>query len=181
MECYACSNEAARQCRRCARVYCELHGGDLCAECLSPASSLPSFNLYRGSLLALLIGTAVAIWLLVRPPGGDSGGQVIISEVTPTSIVTAVVSTETPVSLTPQATRTPGARTTPTPDATATPAAPAVTEYVVQSGDNLYGIAELFAPPGIAFPDYAVDIAEANGLGDISTAIINPGDVLVLP
>jgi len=177
MECYACSNEAARQCRRCARVYCELHGGNLCAECLNPASSLPSFNLYRGSLLALLIGTAVAIWLLVRPPGGDSGGQVIISEVTPTSIVTAVLSTETPVSLTPQATRTPAIRTTPTPEATATPA---VTEYVVQSGDSLYGIAELFAPAGVSVFDFAQQIADFNGFASVEEPI-QPGQTLAIP
>ena len=178
MECYACRNEAGRQCRRCARVYCELHGGDLCAECLSPASSLPSFNLYRGSLLALLIGTAIAIWLLVRPPGGDGDAQVIISEVTPTSIVTAVLDTPTAADQTPRATRTPAALITSTPAPTATPE---VREYVVQSGDTLLGIAELFAPAGIAFPEYAVAIAEANGLGDINTAIINPDDILVLP
>src|SRR3990172_4538659 len=87
MECYACANQATRQCRRCARIYCELHGGDLCAECLSPASALPSFNLYRGSLLALLIATAVALWLIVRPPGSGDGREVVITQVTPTSIV----------------------------------------------------------------------------------------------
>ncbi len=177
MECYACSNEAPRQCPRCARVYCELHGGDICAECLSPASSLPSFNLYRGSLLALLIGTAVAIWLLVRPPGGDSEVQVIISEVTPTSIVTAVISTETPVSLTPQPTRTPAIQTTATPDATATPA---VTEYVVQSGDSLYGIAELFAPAGVTPFEFAQQIADFNGFTTIDDAL-QPGQTLAIP
>ena len=97
MDCYACSNEASRQCRRCSRVYCEVHGGDLCAECLSPTSALPSFNLYRGSLLALLVGTAIAIWLLVRPPGGgDSPGVIITDLGTPSPIVTEVVDTPVP-------------------------------------------------------------------------------------
>ena len=177
MECYACSNEAGRQCRRCARVYCEIHGGDLCAECLSPASSMPSFNLYRGSLLALLIGTAVAIWLLVRPPGGDGEAQVFISEVTPTSIVTAVLDTPPPASPSPQVTRTPGARATSTPAPTATPE---VREYTVQSGDTLLGIAELFAPAGVETLDFAQQIADLNGFATLSDAIVT-GRVLAIP
>src|ERR1700694_1972257 len=99
MEGYACSNKATRQCRRCARVYCELHGGDLCAECLSPASSLPSFNLYRGSLLALLIGSAIAMWLIVRPPESSSGNQILLSQLTPTTTISQ--GTRTPSSPTP--------------------------------------------------------------------------------
>ena len=177
MECYACDNEAGRQCRRCARVYCELHGGDLCAECLSPASSLPSFNLYRGSLLALLVGTAVAIWLLVRPPGGDGDALVIISEVTPTSIVTAVLDTPIPDGQTPQATRTPGALVPSTPTPTATPE---VQEYVVESGDTLLGIAELFAPAGVEPLDFAQQIADLNGFAAISDPIVT-GQVLTIP
>ena len=177
MECYACSNEAGRQCRRCARVYCELHGGDLCAECLSPASSLPSFNLYRGSLLALLIGTAIAIWLLVRPPGGDGDAQVIISEVIPTSIVTAVLDTPAPANQTPQATRTPRALVTSTPAPAATPE---VQEYVVQSGDTLLGIAELFAPADVEPFDFAQQIADLNGFAAISDPIV-PDQVLAIP
>lgn len=177
MECYACSNEAGRQCRRCARVYCELHGGDLCAECLSPASSLPSFNLYRGSLLALLIGTAVAIWLLVRPPGGGGDALVIISEVTPTSIVTAVLNTPTPANQTPQATKTPRSLVTSTPAPTATPE---VREYIVQSGDTLLGIAELFAPAGVEPLDFAQQIADFNGFAALSDPIVT-GQVLTIP
>ena len=177
MECYACRNEAGRQCRRCARVYCELHGGDLCAECLSPASSLPSFNLYRGSLLALLVGTAIAIWLLVRPPGGDGDAQVLISEVTPTSIVTAVLDTPTAADQTPRATRTPAALITSTPAPTATPE---VREYVVQSGDTLLGIAELFAPAGVEPLDFAQQIADLNGFAAISDPIV-PDQVLAIP
>ena len=187
MDCYACSNEASRQCRRCSRLYCEVHGGDLCAECLSPTSALPSFNLYRGSLLALLVGTAIAIWLLVRPPGSGDGPGVIITDLgTPSPIVTEVVDTDTPEpDETEQPDETPDADDTPAPDATATEEAPtdtpSVRTYEVVSGDSLFSIAEQNAPPGIAFPDYAVAIAEANELGDIDTAIINPGQVLILP
>ncbi len=179
MECYSCENEATRQCRRCARVYCEVHGGDLCAECLNPASALPSFSLYRGSLLALLVGTAVAVWLLVRPPGPGASGEpeIDIIDVTPTSIFTEVPGTV--VTLSPTA----GAETeTPEPSAT-TEAAPSETPepniYRVQPGDTLIGIAERFAPPGVDANDYADQIAAANGISVDDP--INPEDRLVLP
>ncbi len=173
MECYACANQATRQCRRCARVYCELHGGDLCAECLNPTSTLPSFNLYRGSLLALLVGTAVALWLLVRPPGSGGGREVVITQLTPTSIVTEVFETaERPTvrSATPLTTGTPPLAGT----ATATP--PRV--YVVQEGDTLIGIAEQFAPPGVDPFQYAQQIASASGLPSTDIAT---GQTLILP
>ena len=173
MECYACDNSATRQCRRCARVYCEIHGGDLCTECLNPASALPSFNLYRGSLLALLVGTAVALWLLVQPIGGGSEPIVVIADLTPTTEVTDVPMTPT---------RTPVVTSTPEPSATLTPAETAtstVSSYTVEPGDSLQGIAERFKPEGVTTFDYAGQIASANGIsvGDV----IRVGQVLVLP
>lgn len=177
MECYACTNQATRQCRRCARVYCEVHGGDLCAECLSPASTLPSFNLYRGSLLALLVGTAVALWLLVQPPGTGDSGEVIITQPT-TPIVTTVLSTPTPGSpavetSTAGATATPSASPTSTAEATPRP-------YIVQEGDTLTDIAERFAPPGVDPFDYAAQIADVSGLASVDDPI-QPGQTLLLP
>ena len=184
MECYACSNQGTRQCRRCARVYCELHGGDLCAECLSPASALPSFNLYRGSLLALLVGTAIALWLLVRPPGSGDGDEVVITQFTPTAIVTEAPTTpatagptsetpaeETPGKATPTRTREQRPTRTPTPE---------TRTYTVESGDTLIGIAERFAPPGVSPLDYAQEIAAASGLSSPDEPIV-PGQTLVLP
>ena len=172
MECYACTNEATRQCRRCARVYCELHGGDLCAECLSPASTLPSFNLYRGSLLALLIATAVALWLLVRPPGSGDGEAVIITDVTPTPV--------TRVTSTPGATSTPLAETTPGTPAAEPSATAGPRTYVVQDGDTLLSIAGASAPAGVDAFTYAEQIAAASGLPSVDTPI-NPGQTLILP
>jgi hypothetical protein len=180
MQCYACDNQATRQCRRCARVYCELHGGDLCAECLSPASSLPSFNLYRGSLLALLIGTAVAIWLLVQPPGSGDGSEVVIRELTPTPVAER---TATPAATAEPTSGTPAGRTatpradTPTPAATATPEQ---RTYVVQSGDTLISIAQQFAPAGVDPFQYAIEIAAASGLSSVNDTIVT-GQVLTLP
>ena len=173
MECYACDNSATRQCRRCARVYCEIHGGELCAECLNPASALPSFNLYRGSLLALLVGTAVALWLLVQPIGGGSEPIVVIADITPTTEVTDIPTTPT---------RTPAVTSTPEPSATLTPeetSTPTISSYTVEPGDSLIGIAERFAPEGVAPFDYAGQIASANGIsiGDVITV----GQVLELP
>ena len=178
MDCYACSNEASRQCRRCSRLYCEVHGGDLCAECLSPTSALPSFNLYRGSLLALLVGTAVAVWLLVQPPGpGGSGEEITIIAVTPTIPVTEVLSTDTTPSLTP-GTATPPDEATPEP-ATSTPGTPEPSSYTVEGGDTLIDIARRFAPPGVDAFDYADDIANVNDF-DVD-APITPGQELILP
>ena len=34
---------------------------------MDPALALPSYRVYRGSLLALLVGSIVAVWLLVLP------------------------------------------------------------------------------------------------------------------
>ncbi len=182
MQCYACDNQAMHQCRRCARVYCELHGGDLCAECLRPASSLPSFNLYRGSLLALLVGSAVALWLIVRPPGSGSGNEVIISQLTPTTIFSQGTRTSTPVSPTAAATAATGTPGTVQPTVTAQPPAstPGPRTYTVQSGDALLSIAARFAPPGVDAYTYAGQIASASHMASIQEQIF-PGQTLILP
>ncbi|HXK34822.1 MAG TPA: hypothetical protein VNM91_12510, partial [Dehalococcoidia bacterium] len=77
MNCYACDGTATNACKRCAKPYCDDHGNaTYCAECLQPASALPSFNLYRGALLVMLVGSAVAVFLLVRPPGETTSAPV---------------------------------------------------------------------------------------------------------
>ena len=85
---------------------------------------MPSFNLYRGALLAMLVGTALAVFLIVRPPGesGDAAPVVVNNaRATPTTSARrdATVPAETPA-------REPRPRGTPpqdaTPPVTATPA-----------------------------------------------------------
>ncbi len=169
MNCYACANEATSQCKRCGRPYCDAHGDALCAECLKPASALPSYTLYRGSLLALLVGTAFALWLLVRPPGGSEESSPVVLPQQEKATATATV--EAPTS-------TPSQPTTPTPAATATPT---TREYVVQEGDTLYGIGEKFKPPDQNVVDFVREIARLNDLGDPDTAVLRPGQTLIIP
>ncbi len=85
LTCYACEKEPTQQCPRCGRPFCDDHGEEFCGVCLEPASGVPSFNLYRGSLLALIVGAVLALWLIIQPTSGsgDSGPKLIV--VTPTS------------------------------------------------------------------------------------------------
>jgi LysM repeat protein len=175
MKCYNCEKDAVRECRRCGRLYCDDHGDELCGECLKPASALPSYMLYRGSLLALLVGTGVALGLLLKPPEEVSQSAPSIIATTPTA--TAIVPTLTPGAvLTPAAAGT--AAVTPAPAATATPAGP--TEYTVQEGDTLFDIASQFLPPGQDLSEFANKIASANGLS-VTDPVLHPGQVLQIP
>jgi hypothetical protein len=144
LTCFACEREPTRQCPRCGRPYCEEHGDELCAICLQPASGVPSFSLYRGSLLALLIGAALAVWLLVQPTSGEGDGALRPTVLTPTSAaaVAPTQGTDAQPSGTPSAATTPGATGTARPAGTGTPTTPAAGagQYTVQSGDTLSGI-----------------------------------------
>src|SRR3989304_1243951 len=85
MTCFACEREPTQQCPRCGRPFCEDHGEELCDACLEPAGGVPSFTLYRGSLLALLIGTVLAVWLLIQPSGSEGEGGIQPVVITPTT------------------------------------------------------------------------------------------------
>src|SRR3990170_2310689 len=115
MNCYLCDNEASQRCPRCGSPFCGDHGEDLCADCLNPVNAAPSGAFFRTSLLALLLGSVLALWLLVRPPGlpGDSSG-VVIPEASPQATPTPAAS---PTPATPIA----GATAEPTPTATPVP------------------------------------------------------------
>src|SRR5438874_215279 len=86
MTCYACDNDPTQQCPRCGRPYCDEHGEDFCGVCLEPASGVPSFNLYRGSLLALIVGAVIALWLIVQPANGETSTAPKLIVVSATSV-----------------------------------------------------------------------------------------------
>src|SRR3989304_3080015 len=94
MDCYVCQKKAAQRCPRCGNAYCRDHGEDpssgsgqaLCADCLNPINAAPSGTFFRASLLLLLVGSVLALWLLIRPPGlpGESS-EVIAPEPSPSA------------------------------------------------------------------------------------------------
>jgi hypothetical protein len=187
LTCFACEQEPTQQCPRCGRPYCDDHGEDVCDACLEPASGLPSVTLYRGSLLALLIGTFLAVWLILQPPGDavDTAAAPII--VTPTQ--PAVVQTTPPPTLSITATTpsgTPPAGETPagTPNVTGTapagqetPSAPGTTQYTVQDGDTLFAICSNLSSMD---PTECVTRAlELNSISDPGGIVV--GDTLIIP
>ena len=166
MDCYLCDNEASQRCPRCGNPYCGDHGEDLCADCLNPVNAAPSGAFFRASLLALLLGSVLALWLLVRPPGlpSDSSGFVI-PEASPQPV------TPTPAaSATAEPTPTPTAVPTTTAEPTEEPPAPI--EYTVVDDDTWYGIAEAFGVD-------AASLAAANGL--TLDDFLQPGQLLTIP
>ncbi len=180
MPCFQCDDDATQECPRCGALYCDAHGDALCERCMDPALALPSYRVYRGSFLALLVGSVVAVWLLVLPPAGaDEDG--------PPDSIAGLVNTPTATATpTPEPTDTPEPTPTPEPTETATPEPteeptqePQQQTYVVQSGDTLYAIAERFAPPGTDVTTFMNEIISANNLPDASSLGI--GDELIIP
>jgi LysM repeat protein len=185
VQCYACELDATQECPRCGALYCDDHGDALCDRCQDPALALPSYQIYRGSILALLIGSVFAVWLLVLPPAGadrDAPPSPLAGFTPPTPTATVEVTpTPTPVvTSTPAVTATPTATSTPspTPTATATPE-PTFETYVVESGDSLFLIAERFLPAGRDLGEFADEIAEINGISDPTQIFI--GQELQIP
>ncbi len=177
MTCFACENAPTQQCPRCGRPYCNEHGEEVCDSCLQPPSGLPSFTLFRGSLLALLIGTILAVWLLIQPPGGESNAPQSGTIITPTSEV-SVDTTPGPES-TLAAGTSPVPLTTPLLNASATPTGSGGTgTYTVEPGDTLFSICVEVAPD-LNVDDCAEEIVATNGLTDAST--INVGQELIVP
>ncbi|MEX2245770.1 MAG: LysM peptidoglycan-binding domain-containing protein [Dehalococcoidia bacterium] len=176
MDCYACQNAATNACKRCARPYCEDHGNaEYCSECLKPASALPSFNLYRGALLVMLVGTALAVLLLVRPPGESRGSSpVVVGRSSPTPTASGGTQQPTVRAQTPLATRTPAVATT-----TAGPTQSPFDSYIVEEGDTLFSIAEQFVPAGDDLTAYLTAIATLNDLDP--SAVLSIGQTILLP
>jgi len=129
------------------------------------------------------VGTAVAVWLLVQPPGDSGESLVSVVQLSPSPSVPLVLRT-------PEATSTPATpaaggtveatapASTRTPEATPSPAKPF--EYTVESGDSLLSIAEDWLPAGEDLMEFANRIAELNGL-DPDDPVIVVGDVLLIP
>lgn len=186
MTCFACEQEPTQQCPRCGRPYCDDHGEDVCDACLEPASALPSFTLYRGSLLALLIGTFLAVWLILQPPGETADSAVAPQVVTPTEAPIVQPTPSVPAGArTPAATRTPGAQETPassptqTPEAegTGTPAAGGTTTYTVAAGDSLFGICSNLS--SLDPVECIEQVLEINSISDAEA--ISVGETLTIP
>jgi len=190
MTCYVCGKEATHRCPRCAKLYCDEHGDELCAACQDPASAIPSGAVFRGSLLALLVASVLALWLLIQPPGlpGEEPGEeavlplptitpVSVASPTPTLPATPTATPTATASPTPEATPSPTLsptpEPTPTPTPTPTPEPPPFTEYEVQPGDTLSAVAQAF--------DTTIDeIVRINGLAS-QDVIIDVGQKLLVP
>jgi hypothetical protein len=195
MTCFACEQEPTQQCPRCGRPYCDDHGEELCDVCLHPASGMPSFSLYRGSLLALLIGTALAVYVFLQPNSSEGESALKPVVITPTQAAVRGLTTPAPGAATQPAGATQAAgNTTPAVVLTrpaGTPAAgstlPAGTpasgggigEVVVASGDTLSAICERVKPASMTVPECVDRVVALNSLA--SANAISPGDKLKVP
>ena len=182
MECFRCDQDAVQECPRCGALYCDQHGEALCERCMDPELALPSYRVYRGSLLALLVGTVFAVWLLVRPPAtSDADGPV------PAALAGVIATATATATATPDATATATATPTPTPTPTATPEATATAtpepaaerEYTVAEGDTLFSIAVEYLPPGTDVLTFMETLASFNELEDANAIVL--GQVIRIP
>lgn len=152
MECYACGQEATQRCSRCGNSYCADHGRDLCDDCLSPLNAAPSSVAFRASLLGLLIGSVLALWLLVRPPSlpGESSEALVPPAPEASEPSETALATPTPTAA--------GAVTEPSPTPAPTPAPEpeGPLTYTVVEGDSWCGIAAVYDVD-------AAGLAAANG------------------
>ncbi|MGE0228370.1 MAG: LysM peptidoglycan-binding domain-containing protein [Dehalococcoidia bacterium] len=184
MECFRCEQPAVQECARCGALYCDDHGDTLCERCMDPFNALPSSRVYRGSLLALLISTVFAVWLLVRPGGSDAGappaGLVgVLPSTTVTAVTTAAPQSPTPAPTQEAPTETPAPVATPAPtEPPPTPAPPAPQTYQVVAGDTLSIIANRFRG-SVDQNTYLQRLYQANNLGP--TSVLAIGQTITLP
>lgn len=182
VDCYYCDAEAVQECPRCGALYCDSHGEALCVRCQDPALALPSYRVYRGSLAALLVGTLLAVWLLLTPQSStDADGPASLSGLIGTPTASATPSATT-VAAGPTPTSTATASATATATATATPTEAATSgdiEYTVGPGETLFSIAEQYAPPGVEVLTFVDQIVAYNGIVDPSTIAV--GQVVRIP
>jgi hypothetical protein len=141
--CHYCDRPAEAECATCGRLYCAEHGDEVCLRCMQPESATPAPLMYRGSLLALVVASLLAIFLVLSPPESESRTGTIRVMATPTP--GQPTATPTPVGgATPApAVTTPAASPSPAQTAAATPtAANGARTHTVVSGDTLSTIAQ---------------------------------------
>ena len=155
---------------------------------MDPALALPSYRVYRGSLVALLAGTLFAVWLLVRPPAttdADSPPPPALAGVIATPTATPAADGDQPSAATPTATATPASAATPTPaatpepTATPTPQQPGVRQHTVAEGDTLYSIALLYLPRDKDLLAFVEEIAAFNEISDANSIVL--GQLIRVP
>ena len=118
-----------------------------------PERAAPSAWAYRGSIAALVLGSFLALFLVLRPPESESRAEPVrpVATATPAAQPTATPEPSTPtprptpapttpVPTTPEPTPVATPEPTPEPEPTAPPGSTAY-EYEVVAGDTLLGIA----------------------------------------
>jgi len=181
MDCYYCDRQAGQECARCGALYCDQHGDTLCQRCLDPVLALPSYRVYRGSLLTLLIGTIFAVWLLVKPPSTDADSPLppAISGALRTPVAAVEASAQaTPPDAVAAGTAAAGPPPVLTATATPTPTATAL-EYRVVAGDSLTSIAAEHLPAGKTLANFMDEIQKANGITNAGS--ITVGQTIRIP
>ena len=154
---------------------------------LDPALALPSPRVYRGSLVALLLGSVFAVGLLILPPVGidhdrpPASIEGIVGGPVPTTTATAApsVTATSTATAAPTSTTTPAATAQPTSAPTSTTTPVEAVTYTVRSGDTMSAIAELFLPAERDLNQFIDEIAALNGIPDITQ--IQVGQVLEIP
>lgn len=150
---------------------------------MDPATAVPSYRVFRGSLAALLIGSVAAVWLLVLPPArADQDRPPTVATGTASPRPGATQPTGGAGQPTPGATAstTPSATATSTPTSTPTPTAtPSARTYTVQSGDTMLAIAQRFTPAGGNVTAVSEAIMRANNISN--PASLQIGQQLTIP
>ncbi len=136
-----------------------------------PDAGLPSTWTYRGALLALAVGSLVAVYLFISPPESKGKQDQPRPVSTPTPATGATATPTQPGSGTTR-TPTPTLAITATPTGTLAPSVGAVRTYTVRAGDTLSSIAVQF--------DTTVDAIVAANPG-LDPETINIGEQLRIP
>src|SRR6266571_5271231 len=83
--CSFCGQPAQSRCRRCSRAYCTEHGGEFCAACAEPVSSLPSHSYFQAVLWGLPVAVILGFWFLLGTPRlpGERAQSSVVAQTTP--------------------------------------------------------------------------------------------------